>query len=85
MKKQLLPIFAAMIFACAMTVATAAHAQIKMNIVGPGSQLSSIAVSGLKSLSGDDNHQVSGAFVATVTRDLESLGIFQTHLAARLY
>ncbi|MGH7249225.1 MAG: hypothetical protein ACREH9_14095, partial [Pseudomonadota bacterium] len=71
MMKKLLPIFAAAIFAAAMSAAPPAHAQIKMNIVGPGSQLSSIAVSGLKSLSGDDNHQVSGAFVAVLTRDLE--------------
>jgi TolB protein len=77
MKKQLLPIFAAAIFASAISLATAAHAQIKMNIVGPGSQLSSIAVSGLKSLSGDDNHQVSGTFVAIVTRDLTLSGYFR--------
>ncbi len=77
MKNPLLPIFTVAIFASVISVATAAHAQIKMNIVGPGSQLSSIAVSGLKSLSGDDNHQVSGAFVATVTRDLELSGYFR--------
>ncbi|MGH7780887.1 MAG: Tol-Pal system beta propeller repeat protein TolB [Candidatus Binataceae bacterium] len=77
MMKKLLPIFAAAIFAAAMAIAPAAHAQIKMNIVGPGSQLSSIAVSRLKSLSGDDNHQVSGAFVAVLTRDLELSGYFR--------
>lgn len=69
--------FAAALFAGAMTVASSADAQIKMNITGPGSQLSSIAVSGLKNLSGDDNHQVSGAFVAIVTRDLELSGYFR--------
>ncbi|MHB8383043.1 MAG: Tol-Pal system beta propeller repeat protein TolB [Candidatus Binataceae bacterium] len=77
MKKLLLPIFTVALIAAVTGVAPPAHAQIKMNIVGPGSQLSSIAVSGLKSLSGDDSHQVSGAFVATVTRDLELSGYFR--------
>ncbi|HUY25874.1 MAG TPA: Tol-Pal system beta propeller repeat protein TolB [Candidatus Binataceae bacterium] len=77
MMKQLLPSFAAAVFAAIMAVAPAARAQIKMNIVGPGSQLSAIAVSGLKNLSGDDNHQVSAAFLATLNRDLELSGYFR--------
>ena len=44
--------------------------QITMTIVGPGAQLSSIAVSGLKSLGGDDDHRLGSAFV-DVARDLE--------------
>jgi TolB protein len=55
----------------------AAQAQIKMSIVGPGSQLSAIALSGLKNLGGDDSHGVSGTFVSTMTRDLELSGYFR--------
>jgi TolB protein len=54
-----------------------ARAQIKMSIVGPGSQLSAIAVSGLKNLGGDNGHAVSGQFVSTLTRDLELSGYFR--------
>jgi TolB protein len=67
--------------ACALALVTmapaAVHAQIKMSIVGPGSQLSAIAVSGLKNLGGDDDHGASGAFVGTLNRDLELSGYFR--------
>ncbi len=48
-----------------------------MRIAGPGSQLSTIAVSGLKSLGGDDDHRVGNAFVSTLRRDLELSGYFR--------
>lgn len=54
-----------------------ARAQIKMSIVGPGSQLSAIAVSGLKNLGGDNDHAVSSQFVGTLTRDLTLSGYFR--------
>ena len=71
--------------ACAMVLALAtgrAAAQgaaptITMRIAGPGSQLSTIAVSGLKSLGGDDDHRVGNAFVSTLRRDLELSGYFR--------
>jgi TolB protein len=50
---------------------------LQMTIRGPGSQLSSIAVSGLKNLSGDDDHRISGDFVRTLSRDLELSGYFR--------
>jgi TolB protein len=50
---------------------------LQMTIRGPGSQLSTIAVSGLKSLSGDDDHRTSGDFVKTLSRDLELSGYFR--------
>lgn len=53
-----------------------AHAQIKMEIVGPGSQLSSIAVSQLKNLGGDDQDRVSSRFVSILSRDLKLSGYF---------
>src|SRR5580658_1221191 len=70
--------------ACAMVLALAtgrAAAQDSgpptMIIAGPGSQLSTIAVSGLKSLGGDDDHRVGNAFVSTLRRDLELSGFFR--------
>ncbi len=53
------------------------RAQIKMEIVGPGSQLSAIAVSSLKNAGGDDDHRISAAFVSTLRRDLELSGYFR--------
>ena len=50
---------------------------ITITIAGPGSQLSTIAVSGLKSLGGDDDHRVGNAFVSTLRRDLELSGYFR--------
>ena len=48
-----------------------------MPIVGPGGQLSPIAVSGLKNLGGDDDHHIGNAFVSTLRRDLELSGYFR--------
>ena len=50
---------------------------ITMRIQGPGGQLSTIAVSGLKNLGGDDDHHVGSAFVGTLRRDLELSGYFR--------
>jgi TolB protein len=50
---------------------------ITIPIAGPGSQLSTIAVSGLKSLGGDDDHRISGEFIGTLRRDLELSGYFR--------
>ncbi len=50
---------------------------ITMRIEGPGGQLSTIAVSGLKNLGGDDDHHVGSAFVSTLKRDLELSGYFR--------
>src|SRR5271167_4851155 len=66
--------------ACAMVLALAtgcAAADITITIAGPGSQLSTIAVSGLKSLGGDDDHRVGNAFVGTLRHDLELSGYFR--------
>jgi TolB protein len=58
-------------------VPAAAIAQpLQMEIVG-GSQLSSVAVSGLKSLGGDDDHRLSNQFVTTLRRDFELSGYFR--------
>ena len=48
-----------------------------MPIMGPGGQLSPIAVSGLKNLGGDDDHRIGSAFVSTLRRDLELSGFFR--------
>jgi TolB protein len=74
--KRLMPALAAVLLA-GLASAPRAFAQIKMSIVGPGSQLSSIAVSGLKSITGDDDHRLSAEFVATLARDLELSGYFR--------
>jgi TolB protein len=50
---------------------------ITININGPGSQLSTMAVSGLKSISGDDDHHISTEFINTLRRDLELSGYFR--------
>jgi len=55
-----------------------ARAQIKMSIVGPGSQLWAVALPGLKNLAGDDEHRLSAGFIATLRRDLELSGYFRT-------
>jgi TolB protein len=47
-----------------------------MKIVG-AEQISPIAVSGLKNISGDDDHKVSSVFVATLARDLKLSGYFR--------
>jgi len=45
-----------------------------MEIVGPGSQLSSIALPELKNLAGDDLHEISGSFIDTLSHDLKLSG-----------
>jgi TolB protein len=50
---------------------------ITITIAGPGSQLSTIAVSGLKDLGGDGDHRVGSTFVGTLRRDLELSGYFR--------
>src|SRR5260221_10832515 len=50
---------------------------LQMTIRGVGSELSTIAVSGLKNLSGDDDHRTSADFVKTLGRDLELSGYFR--------
>ena len=54
-----------------------ARAQIKMEIVGPGSKLSAIAVSPLRNLGGDDEHTLSSEFVDILSRDLRLSGYFR--------
>jgi TolB protein len=67
----------AIVFALAPGRAAAQGGPITMRIEGPGSQLSTIAVSGLKNLGGDDNHQIGSAFVGTLRHDLELSGYFR--------
>lgn len=67
-------IFAAFAFLARSALAAA---PITITIAGPGSQLSTIAVSGLKSLGGDDDHRVSNEFIGTLRRDLELSGYFR--------
>jgi len=54
-----------------------ARAQIKMEIVGPGSKLSVLAVSPLHDLGGDDEHTLSSEFVDILSRDLKLSGYFR--------
>lgn len=54
-----------------------ADAQIKFEISGTSGQVSPIAVSPLKNLGGDDQHQISDAFARTLSRDLELSGYFR--------
>jgi len=63
--------------AFAFVAAPAFAAPITININGPGSQLSTIAVSGLKSVGGDDDHRISNEFINTLRRDLELSGYFR--------
>jgi TolB protein len=69
--------FVCVIVLAAMGQAGAQMGPITMPIVGPGGQLSPIAVSGLKNLGGDDDHRVGSAFVSTLRRDLELSGFFR--------
>ncbi|MGH7812751.1 MAG: hypothetical protein ACREQI_01935 [Candidatus Binataceae bacterium] len=55
----------------------AAAEPLQMTIVGPGSQMSPIAVSALKNLSGDDDHNLSTQFTATLWRNLSLSGYFR--------
>lgn len=54
-----------------------AAAEIKMRIIGVGSEASPIAISQLKNLGGDDEGSVSGQFVHTLARDLQLSGFFR--------
>ncbi len=54
-----------------------ARAQIPMEIVGPGSKLSAIAVSPLRNLGGDDEHTLSSEFIDILSRDLRLSGYFR--------
>jgi TolB protein len=56
------------------SIAIPAGAQIKMEIVGPGSRLSAIALPALKDLGGDDSHEISADFVDTLSHDLKLSG-----------
>jgi TolB protein len=67
----------AIVIAQALAGSAAGAAPIIIDINGPGGQLSPIAVSGLKNLSGDDDHRVGNAFVSTLRRDLELSGLFR--------
>ncbi len=53
---------------------TSSSGKIRMEIVGPGSQLSSIALPELKNLAGDDLHEISSTFVDTLSHDLKLSG-----------
>jgi TolB protein len=70
-------ILCAIAFALSSGRAAAQPGPITMSIVGPGGQLSPIAVSGLKNLGGDDDHRIGNAFVSTLRRDLELSGYFR--------
>ena len=75
--KQNLPRLCAWLaLAIALSWPMAARAQIQMRIIGQERQYA-MAVSPLKNLSGDDNHQVSSAFTRTLTRDFELSGYFR--------
>lgn len=75
--KRFIAVLSPILFLC-VAFASAASAQIKMSIVGPGSQLAKIAISGFKNGGGDDSHQVSSDFVSTLRRDADLSGYFQT-------
>lgn len=69
-----------LVLATALLIAAAAlpaRAQIKMEIVGPGSKLAAIALSPLKDLGGDQESGVSAEFVSLVKRNLELSGYFR--------
>jgi TolB protein len=51
--------------------------RIRMEIVGPGSRLSAIALPELKNLGGDDAGEISGAFVDTLWHNLKLSGYFR--------
>src|ERR1700688_1889751 len=69
-------IVCAMVFA-AIGQAAAQTGPITMPIMGPGGQLSPIAVSGFKNVGGDDDHRIGNAFISTLRRDLELSGYFR--------
>jgi len=74
--RQVLRLWGVALIALALA-STAAADQIKLTIIGPGSNLAPIAISQLKNLGGDDDGTVSGQFVHTLTRDLKLSGYFR--------
>jgi TolB protein len=70
-------IVCAIAFALSSGRAAAQPGPITMPIVGPGGQVSPIAVSGLKNLGGDEDHRIGNSFVSTLRRDLELSGYFR--------
>lgn len=74
--RQVLRLWGVALMALALA-STAAADQIKLTIIGPGSNLAPIAISQLKNLGGDDDGTVSGQFVHTLTRDLKLSGYFR--------
>lgn len=78
MRRVLPAVVVAVAIVAAVLPANVARAQsIKMQIVGPGSTLAPIAVSGLKNLGGDDRHAASNRFVGILRRDLTLSGFFK--------
>jgi TolB protein len=75
--KRGLAIFGAMLALIAFGAAQPARAQIKMSILGPGSEVSPMAVAQLKDLGGDSQHRLGSAFTATLRRDLTLSGYFR--------
>ena len=70
-------LIAAALLAVSSIFATNVNAQIKMEIIGPGSTLSAIAVSDLKNLAGAERQPGSSAFTSTLVRNLELSGYFR--------
>ncbi|MGH7864487.1 MAG: DPP IV N-terminal domain-containing protein [Candidatus Binataceae bacterium] len=68
---------AALVIAATTLLTDNAKAQIKMEIIGPGSTLSAIAVSDLKNLGAAGREPVSAAFTSTLVRNLELSGYFR--------
>lgn len=72
------PIYLFLAAACCVLLASPSSARaITMSIEGTSGQISPIAVSPLKDLGGDAQHQLSDNFVRTVSRDLELSGYFR--------
>ena len=73
---KILPSWLALILAGVLLWPSLATAQITMRITGSEKQYG-MAVSPLKSLGGDDNHQISGQFTRTLSRDYQLSGYFR--------
>jgi len=78
MNRNFVPALILLLLAAPMVPRAAAAAEpLRMTIVGPGSQMSPIAISALKNLGGDDNHNLSTQFVGTLWRNLSLSGYFR--------
>ncbi len=77
MMRRTIPILLALTFAALLIRPVSAMAQVKMQIIGRGGTLWGVAVSQLKNLEGDDQHEISGRFVNTLMRDLTLSGYFR--------